>query len=530
MNEKNKRRYAKAQATSTLAFLAFLSPCAGLLLEITLAAQVGSSGVMDAFRTTSILLIFGSQLFIMYVIPKVLIPLFTQYSEKGNGIDAWRLIFSIAFVQSCVLAVVVIFIWEKPGTLVDFLGPGLEESSRTEALGLIKYFSLAVAVMVWTGVMSAALKVYGIFWAPPLSQMMTNLLMIAAILAMGREWASEAIAIGAVFGALFGFFIHVFLLNKIRVKSGIKLLSCLRLGPSQGLIKAFRLAIPLIAMIFLSQWGTVVIYRELSKMPPGTIAEFGYAWKLLQIIGILPASLSTVIFPALSKTIYSDNHSDFANLAGRTIRLTLLLTIPLSAAVFVIREPLVSILFERGSMTGESALQISNLFGIALISVPAMALWSFLNNVSFSRQDMKAPLIFAGALALMITFLTPYAANIAGAVGVVSALNLSNWSAVLGLFVFQVWRYHLMTAIEFTRYIILMLVLGSVFYFTALALQAMLDIYAPWASGFSIIELIVVFPATMFIGYFLAATLKVREAKELIDYGRWKILQIIKFK
>ena len=54
-------------------------------------------------------------------------------------------------------------------------------------------------------------------------------------------------------------------------------------------------------MIAVGQLSDIVTQRVLSRMPSGTLSTFGYAFKLLLLVSIMPTSLATVIFPALAE-------------------------------------------------------------------------------------------------------------------------------------------------------------------------------------------------------------------------------------
>ena len=137
-------------------------------------------------------------------------------------------------------------------------------------------------------------------------------------------------------------------------------------------------------------------------MPPGTLAEFGYAWKLLALIGLLPAGLATVIFPAFSDAHARDNLAEFSRLVTRSFRMTLLPTLPLAAALFVQRSPLVSLMLGRGGMHD---VETGQLFGICL-SGHRRALSAALCKVAFSMR-YQIPNYLCTNLGLAITGLVP---------------------------------------------------------------------------------------------------------------------------
>ena len=430
-----------ARSSSILTVFAILSPIAGIVLEMVMAWRFGSTGVVDAYRIASLILAIGSQLFISQMLPHIVIPLFSEYRAKNSDQEGWRLAFTLATLFSATSMAFTFFIWIYPNKLVDFLGPGLVGSSREDALTLVRYFGLAFIINVWSGVISGILYCYRVFWLPPVTQLLFNLLLILAIVFLGTSMGSGSLALGILLGSLAMFGLHLYALNQVAKESGIHFFSCLKLGLWDGVSRALYLAIPLIVMIFVGQWGIIVINRCLSEMPLGSLANFGYAWKMLLIVGLLPASLATVIFPAFSDAQARNNHAEFSRLATRAIKMTLFLTLPLASVLFVEQLPLISFMFERGAMSNRDVVETAQLFGLLLIGAPASALWVVLNKVAFAMMDKKSPLVITIAIAIGITLLVPYAAKTYGANGIALMLSAMPLAGTLSLLSFQIYKF-----------------------------------------------------------------------------------------
>jgi peptidoglycan biosynthesis protein MviN/MurJ (putative lipid II flippase) len=154
-------------------------------------------------------------------------------------------------------------------------------------------------------------------------------------------------------------------------------------------------------------------------MSSGTIAEYGYAFKLSNLPYFLPLSLTTVLFPAFSDAYAHDDPLEFSRLVMRSTKMILLLTVPLASLLFVMRDSLVFLTLQWGAMNTSAANDISGLFGILLVCAPAGALSLLLQKVAFSRGDMKSPAVTQVILALSIALFVPYAGTVADAKGAV---------------------------------------------------------------------------------------------------------------
>lgn len=525
MTRNTRQPYGIAHSATTLTILSILSPVAGLALELTLAWRFGASETVDAYRTASFILMFGSSLFFGNLLPHVVIPLFTEYRAKGTEQDGWRLAFSVGSLLGTISAVLVVLTWVYPGILVDLLGPGLSGSGRNDALLFVRYFSVAFVLMVWSGIMSGTLAVYRIFWVAPATQIFSNLLVIIAIIAIGNQWGSSSIAIGSLTGAVFMLGAHLYLLKRVAKASHISLLASMEFGPSNGVKKAMRLSVPVFVMIFVGLWSTIIANRELSAMPSGTVANFGYAWKLLAIFGILPTSLATVIFPALSEARAQSNPSEFGRLVTRVIRMILFLTVPITALLFIVRLEIVNMMFARGAMNKEVISEIAHLFGIFLVSAPIVSLMTILYKISFAMQETKAPVVANLTLALMVTFLVPYGAAHAGVVGVVWATNAAFWISISGLLIYLLLQYRFMELREIARYIGSLLVLCFPISLALMVVRLSFNLQAPMALRMILLELVIIVVIALIIGYWLARILKIHEFFDLLNFVRSRYMK-----
>lgn len=522
------RKYSTVDNAVVLTGLAVLSPIAGLALEMVMAWRFGGTETVDSFRIASLVLVFGNQIFLGQVLPHVVVPLFSEYSAKKLDQDAWRLVASLFGIFGLISLAFAIWVWLYPATLVDLLGPGLSGSGRANGFLFVRYFSLAFVLMALSGVASGVLYCHQVFWPPVAAPILTNLFAIAAIIAVGREWGSGSLVPGILLGSLAMFVLHLYYLLRIARTSNIDLPALLKLGPWDGVARAVRLSAPLLGMIFIGQWSIIINNRVLSEMPPGTLANFGYAWKLLALVGILPTSLATVIFPAFSAVGARRDAAELSRLTTRAVRMTLLLTVPLAAFLYVMRAPIVSLLFERGVMSKTAVTDTIEFFGLLLIGATASVLMGILYKIFFSVQDTKSPAIAAFVSALAATWLVPYGASVAGAIGVAWAYTAIACVSALGLFAYYIWRYRVMRFWDLLAYSGLLTLLCVGIAVPAIALRSLFESnYTTVLAIMTLFELVVIAMISILIGYYLSRLLGIRETSELWEYVRWRGAKVL---
>lgn len=517
-----KQPYANSRSAAMLTLLSVLSPVAGLAMEMTLAWRYGASGMVDAFRVAALLGSLGLALFFGYLLPHVVVPMFADCRAKGMEQEAWRLAFTVAVALSAISLPLIGWVWFYPEMLAGLLGPGLSATGQADAELLLRCFGLAFLLMAWAGVASGILHAYRVFWPAALAQLLPNICIVLSVLLAGEAAGAGVLAFGLLLGYAAALVPFVHGLSRIGKVLPIRLAACLRPASAATLRQALHLSLPLLATILVGQWGIVVVNRALSEMPPGTLADFGYAWKLLMLAGLLPAALATVIFPAFSDAHANRDTAELSRLAMRALRMTLLLTLPLAMFLWVERTPLVGLIFGRGGMSEAALDETGRLFAILLVGAPVGALGAALSKVAFSMQDTKSPAVVALLSAIALTLFVPGAAESAGAEGVMWAFSLVSWGGGLGMLGYQIVRYRLISVSEVIRYSSLLSVLSVLAVLPVMMLRAGFAMLSP---GFAWVELTLGGTLFLVTAYALSRLLKIGETTEIWAYAQWQVRQ-----
>lgn len=518
------RPYDLARSVGVLSLISLLSPLAGLLLELVLALRFGASGTVDAFRIVSLLLVLGSQLFFGTWLPQMVIPLYAEFRAKGLEPEGRRLILAMGLVLSLAGLGLLSWIWLKPESLVGFLAPGMPPESRGEAFLLMRYGALALPLIMWSGLISCVLQSHQIFWTSPVSQLVSNLLMVAALLLTGRAWGAGALVLGVLSGAGLMLVLHLGCLVWLLQRQGIAAMPAGAAIPWATLGRTLSASIPIIGTLLVGQWSSVAMNRTLSLLPVGTLAGFGYAWKLLMLMSIMPTSLSTVVFPSLSDASARRDPTAFSRLATRAVRMTLVLSVPLSAALYMAGETLIELIFARGAMSAIAIAQIGEIFGILVLGAPASLVLGMLTKIAFSLQDTRAPALTAVASAIGISLILPEAARLAGASGVAWAWNAIVVGSVLLLWIYQTLRYRITPPWEITGYAGSMALLaGGIILSATLVRYAFRIASLPPTAAVQAAELGLVMLSALLVVSVMARVLRIKEPLEIHDFLVWQL-------
>jgi putative peptidoglycan lipid II flippase len=520
-------RFARAQAASTLSVLAFLSPAVGLLVEIMLAWRFGASATVDAYRACAQILMLGSQLFFGQLLPNVVVPIFIEYKARGREHEGWTLAFTFGQILALCSLFLMLLTWMRPEFIVHVLAPGLTGVALEQAQFMVRYFVLAFAAMVWSGVISGILYAHNTFWVYPVGLVVNNSLLIISVGLAGKYWGAHSLVTGVLVGSSSMLALHIVFFIRLARRAGVRVQDFFHIGPLEGLRKAFWISMPLIGMIAFGQWGDIVSQRALSCMPPGTLSSFGYAFKLLLLVGILPTSLATVLFPSLTEAQTRNDVEAWRRLASRAIRMTLFISVSLTSLFFVLRGPVISLLLQRGAMDESSMQTIYSLFAFLLIGAPASALMSLLYKFSYAQQDPRSPAAISVLSTLVTVLMVPWAAQRGGAVGVAIAYGAVIWLCAGVLLAYQSLHYHVLETKGITLFL---LKLGVMLVFI-LGVGGIGDRFLNILHGSSkpwlVAQILLTGSLASAGAYGICQLLHIQEFKESREYLVWQILKFL---
>lgn len=125
---------------------------------------------------------------------------------------------------------------------------------------------------------------------------------------------------------------------------------------SSDLLTIGKNFLPYLLTILFTQLTYLVERYFASQLESGSIAGLNYAFRLVQFpLWVFVAALSSVLFPIMAKVFALGQKDRFNELLTNSIFMTLLITLPLTIILYVLRVPIVSIMLQRGEFSNYSA-------------------------------------------------------------------------------------------------------------------------------------------------------------------------------
>jgi putative peptidoglycan lipid II flippase len=433
------------RAIATVGSLTLLSRIVGFGRDIVLSAVLGSGPIADAFIVAFKLPNLFRRLFAEGAFSAAFVPLFARELE-GEGREA-ALVFA-RHAHACLLMVLVPFsllmIVAMPA-VIWVMAPGFTSDKSTYDLAVtfgritFPYLVFISLASLYGGVLNSIERFAEVAFTPVL----LNIVMIGTVLGLTPMLpdAGYAASIGVALAGLLQWLWLLF--------------SCWRDGVAMKLVRPrytervrqlVRLATPVAIGGGAQQISTLLDVVWASILSAGSIAALYYADRIAQLpLGVIGIAIGTALLPLLARQLRSGaNDAAMAN-QNRAIEFGLLFSLPSMAALWLLAEPIVRVLFEHGRFGPDDTVRTAGALAAYAVGLPAFMLVKALTPGFFAREDTKTPLYTA--IVSIVVNLALNAWFVLGTslaqVGIALASSLAGWLNALLLGAILVRRGHL---------------------------------------------------------------------------------------
>ena len=395
------RQIARAAGTVMLAFA--LSNLIGLVRQILISRAFGTDRSIDAFYAASTYpnLIFN--LVAGGALSSAFIPTFTGLLAKNERRPAWKLASSITNLILLVLSLLsILSAFLAPQIIKYILAPDFQPDQQQLAASLLRILLIAPAIFGVSGLLMGILNAHQRFLLPALAPSMYWIGMILGLLFLVPFMGIYGLAWGAVLGAVLHLAVQIPDLLKLPFRLYVPTLGL----DSETVREVGRLMVPRLVGVGVVQLNFVINVIIASGLSEGSLSAITYAWQVMTMPQVVIAqAIAIAALPTFSAQIArGDPQAMRASLAA-TLRGVVFLSLPASLGLILLREPLITLLFKRGSFDAQSV----NLVSWALLWYAAGLIGhnvvEILSRAFYALHDTKTPvLVGASAMTLNIVF------------------------------------------------------------------------------------------------------------------------------
>jgi putative peptidoglycan lipid II flippase len=419
---------AIARATVLILALSLLSRFLGLGREMAIAYGFGTGGTSDAFFVAYIIpyIFYGV---IGMALTTVIVPVFAEYEAGGRRDEAWR-VFSLV-TNTVFLAMAALALLGVAGApfIAGTLGAGFKPETLQLATRLTAVMMPAIVFMTVAGVFAGILNANKVFGPPAFGPAAQNFTIIAGALIGGKIWGIYGLAGGAVAGAVVLGLVQLPALRYV----GFKYYFHMDMKHPE-VRRVAVLLLPVILMSGIMQVYTLVDWRLASGLAAGSISALNYANKLMNLPqGLFVTAVATAIFPTLSQLIAENRQGEMARVLQRAMKVILLLGVPGAIGLMVLREPVVTMLFQRGAFDAQSTSMTAGALLFYAIGLAGLCLNLPLIRGFFAMHDTRTPFIISAATLVVKIMLSLVLVRFLQHAGLALATSLT---VILNMFIF----------------------------------------------------------------------------------------------
>ncbi len=418
-----------ARSTAFFSVATAASRIAGLGREIVAASYYGVSGPMSAFTIAFQVPNLVRALFADAALQPAFVPIFTEQLERKNYREAFRLASTLLLLVTLVLGAITALFVLTASFVMPLFAPGFEGEILDLTITLSQVLFPILILLGVSGVVVGILNSYDRFGAFAISPLFWNLTIIAVVVLVAPMFEGQdriyAYAIGILVGTLVQLLIPTFDLRNTPFKFEWSfewrnpdvrrvLLLMLPVTISLGLIN-FNLLIN-------SFFATFV-----SDQSPAAIDKAFRIYQLPQ--GIFSVAIATVLFPTLARFASRGELENLRATMANGMRQILFVLVPAAAAVLVLSEPMIRLVYQRGEFTPEQTTLVATALFWFAFSLPTNGLFLLLTRTFFSLQRPWVPTGIAAAN-LAITALAALGLYHLGVGGIVASTALATAASV----------------------------------------------------------------------------------------------------
>jgi putative peptidoglycan lipid II flippase len=416
------------KSTLTIGFFTFLSRISGFVRDVLMANLIGASGLSDAFFVAFKLPNFFRRLFAEGAFNAAFIPSFSSILTAEGRPAALRFAGEVMSVLLVVLLVLnIVFIVFMPWVTPVF-APGFantpEKFDLTVTLSQITFPYILFISLV--SLLGGVLNSLGKFAAPAANPILLNLCMIAAML--GLNFISPTPAHALAYGVFIAGLAQLgWMAYSCKKNNALPTLFTPRLTRQ---VKTMLLLMAPAALGSGVQQLNLLIDVVIASHIPGAVSYLYYADRITELpIGMIGVAVGTVLLPMLSKQIRSGDFAAARTSMNRALELVLLFGFPATAALMVIAQPIIHVLYQHGAFTTADMLQATPTLMAFTAGLPAFLAVKIFAPGFYANHDTKTPFNIAmGCVAVNLFFNLAfvYGLNLAQ-VGMALATSIAGW-------------------------------------------------------------------------------------------------------
>ena len=362
---------------------------------MVIAGYFGASGLVSAFAVASSVPTMLYDFLVGGMLSAALVPVLSDYARPGrNGADGpgqarilrprpspelVRLFGALISLAAVTLAAIVLILLLFAPQVAGVLAGGFDRFDPA-LLPLTTRLVRLIAPVVWffsmAGLLTAVLYSLQRFSLPAIATAVYNLgIVVAAPLLAGRIGIAS-LAVGVLAGSIVQFGLMAWDVRRAGLKFSVQ-------WSHPALGRIVRLYLPIAAGLIVAQF------------------QVGLDRRLASGTGVESIAFALAALPRLSQQFAGGDEAGYRKTFGEGMRMVLVLIVPVLVGLWLLAEPTVRLLFERGAFTAADTAQVVGALRVYLFGALFAAIDFPLNYAFYARNNTLLPAL-VGVLSVLV--------------------------------------------------------------------------------------------------------------------------------
>jgi putative peptidoglycan lipid II flippase len=385
-----------------------LSNVLSLARQILSSQTFGASATLDAFYAAMRLEEILFNLVAGGALASAFIPTLAEFLEKDDRKGAWQLTSAILNLVTIVLGVASVLIAIFAPVVVRYvLAPGYGAAQRALTVELLRIVMLAPAIFGISGLLMGVMNSHQKFLLPALAPSMNWIGQIIGLVFLVPSMGIYGFAWGAVLGAV----LHLL----VQLPGVIRLPAArywARLGLKDKAVQQVgRLMGPRVLGVAIVQLNFLVNTMISSGLSEGALSAVTLGFGIMMMPQLVIAQgIAIAALPTFSALVARNELDDMRSSLASVLRMVVLLSVPASVGLIVLRVPIVAMAFERQNFTAENTQMVAWALLWYAVGLVSHSLLEILSRAFYALHDTKTPVtvgVIAMGLNLVFSLIFP---------------------------------------------------------------------------------------------------------------------------
>jgi putative peptidoglycan lipid II flippase len=371
-----------------LSITTFSSYGVGLLRDRVLAQTFGAGRELDAYTAAFLLPDFLFNFLIAAGIAAAVVPIVTDLLavHKKHVLEYLN---SVIVAGIGVMGIVAVLLIIFAGTISTLVVPGFVPEDQALVADLLRILALSPLFFSISNALGAYLIVKRRYLFYGLSPIFYNFGIIFGALFLTPYFGIAGVAYGTLLGAL----LHLGTRLLDAFKNDFRFQTSLAFRTSE-FKTTIRLMIPKMfghPVEMATFWGFTIFA---SALTPGSVAIMSFARNFQSVpVSLIGITLATTTFPLLASALTNKNYLEFSHTLKKSFWLILGGSLAAALFIFLIREPLIALVFGGGAFTEANIKTTALTLGFFTLSIPTESLSHLLVRAFYATKNTLTPVL-----------------------------------------------------------------------------------------------------------------------------------------